>query len=71
MHMDISNSNFRFKHRNETKSAVLQKQRYGSNLLRFGIGEDSTEVETGVGGGTLGVPRVLGTSSGDSGPYGL
>lgn len=56
MHIDISNSNFRFKHRNETKSAVLQKQRYGSNLLRFGIGEDSTEVETGVGGGTLGVP---------------
>lgn len=69
--MDISNSNFRFKHMYETKSAVLQKQRYESNLLRFGIGEDSTEVETGVGGGTLGVPWVLGTSSGDSGPYGL
>lgn len=71
MHMNILNSNFKLKHGYETNSAVLQKLRYWSNLLRFGIGEDSTEVETGVGGGTLGVPWVLGTSSGDSGPYGL
>lgn len=52
MHMNILNSNFKLKHRYETNSAVW----YWSNLLRFGIGEDSTEVETGVGGGTLGVP---------------
>lgn len=56
MHMNILNSNFKLKHGYETNSAVLQKLRYWSNLLRFGIGEDSTEVETGVGGGTLGVP---------------
>lgn len=56
MHMNILNSNFKLKHCYETNSAVLQKLRYWSNLLRFGIGEDSTEVETGVGGGTLGVP---------------
>lgn len=56
MHVYILNSNFKLKHGYETNSAVLQKLRYWSNLLRFGIGEDSTEVETGVGGGTLGVP---------------
>lgn len=56
MHMNILNSNFKLTHGYETNSAVLQKLRYWSNLLRFGIGEDSTEVETGVGGGTLGVP---------------